>query len=152
MKFSPDSLDLAKIHNLKRNIPPKFELQKINRDNIRTVDSTVHRTIDLHFGSINGLLKQGVGFCVVHRKRIVSLAYSAFPFIDEFEVQVDTVDNPYYRRKGLATAVSAALIEHALENDIVPHWDAANLASRRLAEKLGYSDPVSWEAYYRKKS
>ncbi|TFG15515.1 GNAT family N-acetyltransferase [Candidatus Thorarchaeota archaeon] len=151
-RFSPDSLDLTEIRHLKQKIPAEVDLQRINRDNLRTVYPAVRRTIDLHFGSINGLLKQGVGFCAVYGKRIVSLAYSAFPFIDEFEVQVDTVDDPSYRRRGLATAVSATLIEYALENDMVPHWDASNLASIRLAEKLGYSDPISWEAYYRKKS
>ena len=151
-KFNPGSLDPEKIRRLKNNIPSGFELQEINRNNLRTVDPAVCRIIDLHFGGVDGLLQHGVGFCAVQENQIFSLAYSAFPFIDEFEVQVDTVDDPSYRRRGLATGVSAALIEYALENDIVPHWDAANLASIKLAEKLGYSNPVAWEAYYKKKS
>ncbi len=151
-KFNPDSLDIAMIRRLKNNIPSGFELQKINRDNLRRVNPAVCRIIDLHFRGVDGLLQHGVGFCAVQENQIFSLAYSAFPFIDEFQVQVDTVESPHYRRRGLATAVSAALIEYALENDIVPHWDAANLASIKLAEKLGYSDPVPWEAYYRVKS
>ncbi|MGD9397060.1 MAG: GNAT family N-acetyltransferase, partial [Candidatus Thorarchaeota archaeon] len=49
-----------------------------------------------------------------------------------------------------ATAASAALMIHALENGIVPQWDAANEPSIKLALKLGYTNPDHWEAYYLK--
>ena len=39
-------------------------------------------------------------------------------------------------------------IQTALEKNLVPHWDAANEASVKLALKLGYTNPVSWDAYY----
>ena len=83
-------------------------------------------------------------------EKVVSLAYTPFPFIDEFEIQVYTEDSVEYRRKGLATAVSAALIEYGLERGLTPHWDAANETSLKLALKIGYSNPKKWEAYYRK--
>ncbi|MFW9841033.1 MAG: GNAT family N-acetyltransferase, partial [Candidatus Thorarchaeota archaeon] len=66
-----------------------------------------------------------------------------------FEIQVDTLDEAH-RRKGFATAVSAALIIYALENGLTPHWDAANEESVQLALKLGYTDPDCWEAYFLK--
>jgi hypothetical protein len=46
--------------------------------------------------------------------------------------------------------VSAAIIEYGLERNLIPHWDAANEASVKLALKLGYSNPESWEAFYYK--
>ncbi|TFG94575.1 GNAT family N-acetyltransferase, partial [Candidatus Thorarchaeota archaeon] len=37
-----------------------------------------------------------------------------------------------------------------LENNLVPHWDAANEQSVKLALKLGYSNPKTWEVYFYK--
>jgi RimJ/RimL family protein N-acetyltransferase len=77
------------------------------------------------------------------------MASTFTPFTDEFEMQVDTSDSDH-RRKGLATAVSAALMVYALENGLTPQWDAANEASIHLALKLGYTDPDHWEGYFLK--
>ncbi|TFG31383.1 GNAT family N-acetyltransferase [Candidatus Thorarchaeota archaeon] len=106
--------------------------------------------IQMYFGNIENLIESGFGFCVLHNKRLVSYAYTAFPFINEFEIQVFTENSPEYRRKGLATVVSAALIEYGLERNLIPHWDAANEASVKLALKLGYRNPIKWDAYYYK--
>ena len=84
-----------------------------------------------------------------HEGKILSVASTFMPFKDEFEIDVRTIDTEH-RRMGLATVVSAALMIHALENGLVPHWDAANEASVGLALKLGYTNPEPWEAYYLK--
>ena len=42
------------------------------------------------------------------------------------------------RRKGFAKVVSAALILLCLEEGLYPSWDAQNMISVHLAEKLGY--------------
>jgi RimJ/RimL family protein N-acetyltransferase len=100
---------------------------------------------------MRNLVKTGFGFCILDDKgRLASYAYTPFPFIDEFEIQVFTKNCPEYRRKGLATTVCAALIKHGLEKKLVPHWDAANEPSVKLALKLGYSNPKEWESYYYK--
>jgi hypothetical protein len=72
---------------------------------------------------------------------------TAMPYEKEFEIEVDTLDSSEYRRKGLATIVSAALIEEALSRNLVPIWDAANASSKGLALKLGYSNPMPYDAY-----
>jgi len=55
---------------------------------------------------------------------------------DGIEIQIDTRED--HRRKGLAAACGAALILECLKRGIYPGWDAANMESVRLAEKLGY--------------
>ena len=91
----------------------------------------------------------GISYCIRHEGKILSVASTFMPFKDEFEIDVRTIDTEH-RRMGLATVVSAALMIHALENGLVPHWDAANEASVGLALKLGYTNPEPWEAYYLK--
>lgn len=55
-------------------------------------------------------------------------------------IQKCTIDTkPEYRRKGLATAVGAALILECLQAGLYPSWDAASRISVALAEKLGYT-------------
>jgi predicted GNAT family acetyltransferase len=49
---------------------------------------------------------------------------------------IDT--KPEYRQKGLATACASKLILTALERGLYPSWDAFDLRSVALAEKLGY--------------
>ena len=145
------SLNIEHLQKLKENLPEGYILNKLDRGVLPQIDKEYAIQIQMYFGKIENLVETGFGFCILDDKnKLVSYAYTPFPFIDEFEVQVFTEDNPEYRRKGLATAVSAALIEYGLEKDLVPHWDAANEPSVKLALKLGYSSPVPWEAYYYK--
>ena len=51
------------------------------------------------------------------------------------------------RRKHLATACSAALILECLDRGLYPSWDAHNLNSVHLAEKLGYEFSHEYAAY-----
>ena len=61
------------------------------------------------------------------------------------EIEVDTVEEE--RRKGLATAASAALILRCLDEGLYPSWDAQNMLSVHLAEKLGYEFDHEYTVY-----
>ena len=61
------------------------------------------------------------------------------------EIEVDTVEQE--RRKGLATIVSASLILRCLDEGLYPSWDAQNIHSVHLAEKLGYEFDHEYTAY-----
>jgi RimJ/RimL family protein N-acetyltransferase len=78
----------------------------------------------------------------------VSSATTFSPFIDEFETEVNTVNDSRYRGRGFATSVAAALLMYALEHNIVPHWDAENDISGKIAFKLGYSNPEPYKSLY----
>ena len=52
------------------------------------------------------------------------------------EIEIGT--RPDQKRKGLAAACGATFILSCLERGLLPHWDAMNEESRRLAEKLGF--------------
>jgi len=138
---------------LKESLPDGYTLKELETEVLPQIDPEYAVQIQMYFGTIENLVNTGIGFCILDDKdKLASYAYTPFPFLDEFEIQVYTDDSLEYRRKGLATVVSAALIEYGLENNLVPHWDAANNASVKLALKLGYTNPVSWNAYYYTKS
>lgn len=66
----------------------------------------------------------------------------------EYFVDVDTFD-PSERQKGYATLAAETLIRHTLENGYSPLWETteANLASRGLADKLGFDPHEMYPVY-----
>ncbi len=149
-RLSPDFLDIPYLRVLMKRVPDGFALERMDLDTVRSLDKRVAMHIPLFYGDSESFYNNGVGFCIKHQGKVVSSASSFAPFTDAFEIEVYTNNDPTYRRKGLATAVSAALIVYALEHNIVPHWDAANEESVALALKLGYSNPEPWEVFYLK--
>jgi len=147
--LSSESLDLDYLRHLRNQIPEGYKLERMDIETIKRVDKRRAMHIPTFFGSSEGFYKMGIAYCIKHGNKVVSMASTFTPFTDMFEIQIDTLE-PEHRRKGLATAASAALMVHALENGIVPYWDAENEASIHLALKLGYTNPTNWEAYYLK--
>jgi hypothetical protein len=128
-------------------LPQEFTLSRIDLETAKAVPRSVAPAIPFFFGSPESFIEQGFGYCITHDGVVVSTAMTAMPFEREFEIEVDTIDSPDYRRKGLATVASAALLEHALRENLVPIWDAANNASKALALRLGYSNLTPYDAF-----
>lgn len=80
--------------------------------------------------------KYGLGAVIEADGEIVSGASSYSGYNGGIEIQVDTRED--CRRKGLAGICAAKLILQCLERGLYPSWDAQNLWSVALAEKLGY--------------
>jgi len=147
-RLCPESLDIAHLQKLKMGLPSEFKLQKIDLDTVNNSDKSLWEGVPYFFGSYEEFLEGGFGYCIKKGQQTVSVAYTAFPFTNDFEIQVTTLDVPEFRRKGLATIASAALIEDGLLRGVVPQWDAANQVSVNLAIKLGYTDPDPYDVYY----
>ncbi len=149
-RLSPELLDITHLRTLMNMVPEDFMLERMDLETVRSLDKRVAMHIPTFYGDSESFYNNGVGFCIKHQGKVVSSASSFAPFIDAFEIEVYTEKAPNYRRKGLATAVSAALIIYALERNIVPHWDAANKESLALALKLGYTNPEPWQIFFLK--
>ncbi|MDF1540312.1 MAG: GNAT family N-acetyltransferase [Candidatus Thorarchaeota archaeon] len=147
-KLSADSLDIDYLRKIVESLPPVYTLQKIDLDTLNNSAKTYWSALQYFFGSFEKFLEDGWGYCIKKGDQTVSVAYTAFPFSDDFEIQVETLDDSKFRRKGLATIVCAALIEDALLKGITPNWDAANQPSVHLALKLGYTNPDPYDVYY----
>ncbi|MCM1027756.1 MAG: GNAT family N-acetyltransferase [Roseburia sp.] len=88
------------------------------------------------FKSKNAYLEKGLGIVAIKHGEVVAGASSYTRYREGIEIEVDTRMDE--RRKHLATACSAKLILECLKRGLYPSWDAQNLCSLRLAEKLGY--------------
>lgn len=59
-------------------------------------------------------------------------------------IELNIITLPAFRNKGLAAVVAASTIKKAMANSLIPHWDAANERSGRLAMRLGYKQTGSY--------
>lgn len=79
------------------------------------------------------------------KAEVLSGASSYSRYREGIEVRVATVEEE--RGKGLARAVSAALILSCLDDGLYPNRDAANMIPVRLAESLGYEFSHEYTAF-----
>lgn len=88
------------------------------------------------FTDYNDYNKRGLGVAVIYQGTLVSGASSYTVYNDGIEIEIDT--KPEFRQNGFATACGARLILECLKPGLYPSWDAHDLRSVALAEKLGY--------------
>ena len=149
MRFSSDSINLEHLDSLKKSLPEGYHLKRINKEILEKLPSLLQRHIPLFFGSNEEFLDKGMGFCILDGEQPICMASSFIPIYDNIlEVEIDTEDDPKYRRKGFATIACTSLLKYCLENGISPEWDAANEASVGLAKKLGYTEKEKWKLFY----
>ena len=126
-----------KLEAMVRALPEGYELRKIDG----ALYDLCRKSEDFEdcvavFESKEQYLKLGRGWAVLKDGIIVSAASSYSRYREGVDIEIDTVKEE--RRKGLGSAVAAKLILSCLDEGLYPAWDAANILSVRLAEKLGY--------------
>ncbi len=91
--------------------------------------------------------KYGLGYILIEgsTKQILAGASSYSTSQDSIEISIAT--NPAYEGKGFATAAAARFILECIRLGKRPSWDAANLTSVHIAEKLGYHLEEEYVAY-----
>ena len=77
---------------------------------------------------------------------VVGGASTAYRFPKGIDIEIDILKK--HRRKGLATAAGAKLILDCLERGWRPTWDAANMKSVHLSEKLGYTFNYKYHCFW----
>ena len=143
-EFSPRSLDQKRLAELVRSLAEGFELRRVDRELLeRLPTDTGNEYFFENFASVEDVLERGIGYCVLHKDRIVSAATSMARCKGAIDIEIETV--PEYRRRGLATVVGARLVSHCLQRGIEPKWLAANPGSEILALKLGYDKEGTYE-------
>lgn len=142
-----EHLDRNHIKSFLTELPKGYEIKKID-ETLANEPSLKEISEDFtsQFESIEDFINRGVGFCILHEGKVVCAASSYTIFNGGIEIEIGT--NPNYRRKGLATIVASALILYCLDNGLYPSWDAANLNSVGLAEKLGYVLDKPYDTYF----
>ena len=138
--------DRAALRKEPERLPEGYELREIDAEIYDLcLEDPVTRDFVSAFGSKEKYLELGRGMVILKDGKIVSGASSYARCREGIEIEVDTVEAE--RRKHLATIVCAALILCCLDEGLYPGWDAQNMNSVRLAEKLGYEYSHEYIAY-----
>lgn len=107
----------------------------------------LHARLALFWGTGDAFLKAGLGYVLVCGQEVASLCCSAFVSGNTHALHVET--RASHRRRGYAEAVTRAFIVGCRERQVQPYWDcmAENVASARLAEKLGFTRSHTYTLY-----
>lgn len=136
--FSTTNLNLDHVTSLSQKIPNGYQIKKMDLGlATQEYTNTAYTTPQL-------LLQNGIGYCACFNEKIASVAVAYTNSQKGIEVQIYTHNE--HKQKGLATCTSATLIAHCLQNNLVPHWSAANAISANLAKKLGYIQNDQYKA------
>jgi len=109
------------------------------------MEDPVTRDFVSSFANKKQYLDLGRGIVILKDDKNVSGASSYTRYKEGIEIEVDTVESE--RRNHLATIACSALILRCLKENLYPSWDAQNINSVRLAEKLGYEFDYEYIAY-----
>jgi GNAT superfamily N-acetyltransferase len=139
----PGHWDREKLRRLQA-LPDGFAIKRITAADVERF-AALEDSLVQNFPSLEEFVAGGVGFGVENGDRFVSGCSSFAISSRKLEFEIRT--HPDYRRRGLAAAAAAAMIEHCLDTGLEPCWDAHNEMSLSLALKLGFRDPAPYTAY-----
>lgn len=123
-----------------------YEIHKIDRVLFSLIlEENWSKDLCSNFISYEQYENWGIGYVVLYQGKIVCGASSYTIYDKGIEIEIDTKEK--FRRKGLALACASKLILSCLEKGLYPSWDAANLHSVALSEKLGYVFEKEYNCY-----
>lgn len=137
IKHEPDVFDKNNLKQLIENVIPEYEIKSIDEDIYKDV-LNIDWAADgcCFYRSYKDFKENGLGYVAYKEGQLICIASSYNTYKSTISVTIGTLDE--YRRKGLAGACAASLILECLKRGIYPEWEAANMNSVALAEKLGY--------------
>lgn len=131
--------DIDKLKEMSNDLENDFKIIKID-------EILANRIKKENFINItDNYKKYGIGFCCIYNNKIVGVASSNIFYKDGIEVNIKVDEQ--YRRKRIATAMASNLILECLKQNKKISWDAANMNSLRLAEKLGFKYDSTYNIY-----
>jgi len=148
-----DNINKLERYSIKKN--PIFDKQKLQKYiekvpeeyHIQSIDNNIAKKIkeEKFINITDNYEKNGIGYCCIYNDEIIGVASSNIFYKDGIEVNIKVKDE--YRRRGIATALASKLILKCLEENKAISWDAANLWSVSLAEKLGFEYDSTYNIY-----
>lgn len=134
------------------HLPPEIEVHPISAGLLGREDLSNHKDllfwINKNYGSQKHFLTQGFGMCLIHDHKIVSWSLTDCVWGNYCEIGIET--DAEYRRQGLATIVTAAMVE-ACEKRGWAHigWHCwhHNLGSVGVAETVGFRHQATYNSY-----
>lgn len=146
IKKEGDIFDRDTLQNYVQSLAAPFSIRRIDDELYdKLITDPLFGDFVCNFEDKEDFLRRGIGFVALDGETVVGGASSYTMYHGGIEIEVDTDEK--HRQKGIATACAAKLILHCLENGLYPSWDAANMISVWLAEKLGYHFDFEYIVY-----
>lgn len=146
IKHEPNVFDKNNLEQLIKNIDPVYEIKQIDEDIYKEVlDIDWAADGCCFYRSYEDFKENGLGYVVLRDRQLVSIASSYTTYKNTIGVTIGTLEE--YQRHGLAAACGATLILECLERGIYPEWEASNMNSVALSEKLGYHFDKEFDVY-----
>lgn len=146
IKKEPDVFHGEHLREAAASLPPEYSIAMMDEElfsKCRANDWS--RDLVSQYETYEVYRNLGIGAVVLKDGEPVSGASSYSRYREGIEIEIDTKKE--FRRKGLAYACGARLILECLERKLYPSWDAQNLWSVALAEKLGYHYDHEYTAF-----
>lgn len=146
MKKEPDVFDRNRLHDIVTGLSSEYTISLMDEElyhYCRKEDWC--RDFGSQFPDWETYRERGLGVIILKDGVPVAGASSYSAYDGGIEIEIDTKEE--YRRRGLASICGARLILECLDRGIYPSWDAQNLWSVSLAEKLGYHFDHEYTAY-----
>ncbi len=133
-------------------VPPEAAMRPVDRAllaeaGLGNMDALVEE-MQSERPSVEAFLQGSFGFCLVQEGELAGWCLSEYNTGERCEVGIATVER--YRRRGYATAMALALVQHALGHGIVQvgwHCDAHNQGSIATALKAGFEKVADYPVY-----
>lgn len=140
------SFSKAKLSSMASALPDGYRIDMIGRElyDVCRADADFHDLVS-QYPTYEEYEKYGLGFMALYGDEPASGCSSFSDYPGGLEIEIATKES--HRRRGLASAVAARFMLECTERNIYPSWDAGNLSSLALAEKLGYRLERAYTAY-----
>ena len=146
LKKDENRFDQEKLQAYKNMLPSGFRLKKMDGSSYRmALKEKWSQDFCNNFEDEQHFLSDGLGYVIMKGRKMVAGCSAYGVSSQKMEVEVATLKE--FRRQGLALVCSAAFVSECISRGIYPNWDAANLRSVALAEKLGYIYDKEYEVY-----
>ena len=146
IRKEPEVFDRTYLASLVDACPPGFALRPIDEQIfLQSRETAWMRDWTSAYADYDEYRRLGFGIVLVKGDEIIAGASAYSRYREGIEIQIDTYEP--YRRRGFALICGAKLILDCLDRGLYPSWDAANLGSVALAEKLGYHFDREYVAY-----
>lgn len=126
-------------------LPARFSLRQLDAElfgqHLGPNLERIRESLEEDYGSLVRFLEYGFGFCLLDGDEIAS--WCTTDCISGQRCELGVYTDRRYRRRGLATAVVAATVDHCLANDLPEigwHCWSQNLASAAVARRVGFEE------------
>jgi GNAT superfamily N-acetyltransferase len=131
--------------DLRSHLPDGYEVRVIDRDLLERCEW--RNDMAFYCGSMENFLLNDLGMCLMHGEEIIVETYASA--LGSPYAEIGAITHEPYRGRGLAPIAVAHLIETLEQRSYHAYWscDTDNLASARIARKLGFKIEKPYEIW-----